>query len=329
MTYSIIVPVYNRPEEIRELLESLTQQTYDQFEVILVDDGSTDRCETIARAFSERLTLSYFWKENSGPGLTRNFGAKKSSNDFFIFFDSDCIIPTHYMETVDQYLEQHDIDAYGGPDRADTSFTYTQKAINYSMTSFLTTGGIRGGNKSIDRFYPRSFNMGISREGFAEVGGFSSMRFGEDVDLSLRLEEADLHSILIEEAYVYHKRRTTLKSFFKQVFNSGIARYNLTRRHPGSLKLVHLLPSAFVLYLATTILLTPFFPELWLPILFALVLFTADSLRTTHNLPVALLSSITSVIQISGYGLGLIWAVIKHQIFKNEELSAFKDTFYD
>ncbi|MDR8390586.1 glycosyltransferase [Aliifodinibius sp. S!AR15-10] len=329
MTYSIIIPVYNRPNEIQELLESLTRQTYTRFEVIVVDDGSTERCNDIADHYKNELTLSYFWKENSGPGLTRNFGAEKSSGEFLIFFDSDCIIPDHYMETVNRFLVKNSIDAYGGPDKADQSFTPIQKAINYSMTSFLTTGGIRGGEKSMDRFYPRSFNMGISSDAFARVGGFSKMRFGEDVDLSLRLEENNLISVLIEEAYVYHKRRTNLKSFFKQVFNSGIARYNLTRRHPGSLKLVHLLPSAFVLYLIAAVLALPFFPSLWLPVLVLLLLFVLDSLRSTHNLGVALLSSVTSIIQISGYGSGLIWAVFKHLFLKRNDLSAFKDTFYD
>ncbi|MFH5831979.1 glycosyltransferase [Halalkalibaculum sp. DA384] len=329
MTYSIIIPVYNRPREIRELLDSLTRQTYTQFEVIVVDDGSSDRCGEIAQSFSDQLTLAYYWKENEGPGPTRNFGARHSSSEFLIFFDSDCIIPDHYMEIVNRFLEQHKVDAYGGPDRAADSFTHLQKAINYSMTSLLTTGGIRGGSNRMDHFYPRSFNMGISRTAFNKVNGFSSMRFGEDIDLSLRLKAHNMRSVLIKEAYVFHKRRTTIKAFFKQVFNSGIARYNLTRRHPGSLKLVHLLPSTFILYLFITIVLTPVFPELWSPILLMPVLFCLDSLRTTHNIPVALLSAATSTVQISGYGLGLIWAVIKHQFLNRDDLAAFKDTFYD
>lgn len=329
MKFSIIIPVYNRPDEVQELLASLTRQSHTPFEVIVVDDGSTARCKKVVEQFTDQLTLSYYWKENSGPGPTRNFGADKSSNEYIIFFDSDCIIPEHYMATVNDYLTQAPVDVFGGPDRAAASFTPIQKAINYSMTSFLTTGGIRGGKKRMDRFYPRSFNMGIKRSVFEEVGGFAEMRFGEDLDLSLRLQERDYSSALIKEAYVYHKRRTNLRSFFKQVFNSGMARYSLTLRHPGSFKLVHLLPSGFVGYLLLAFLCIPILPQLWYPVLFASLLFMGDSLRVTRSLPVALLSAVTSLVQISGYGLGLIWATVKHRVLGKSDLSAFRETFYD
>ena len=239
MKYSIIVPVYNRPDEVDELLQSLTEQTFNDMEVIIVEDGSSQPCENIVHRYAGKLQLRYYTKENSGPGQTRNFGAEHSQGEYLIFLDSDCVLPPDFLKAVDEELKRKDCDAWGGPDRAHASFTNVQKAISYSMTSFLTTGGIRGGKKQMDKkFYPRSFNMGIRRSLYRQLGGFSSMRFGEDIDLSLRIYKSGASCRLFPEAWVWHKRRTDFKKFFKQVHNSGIARINLMKRHPGSLKLV-------------------------------------------------------------------------------------------
>src|SRR5690554_2232708 len=245
--YSIIVPVYNRPDEVQELLESLTNQKLNDFEVIIVEDGSTVPCKEIVDQYSNQLNLKYFTKENTGPGTTRNYGANKASGEYFIYFDSDCIIPEYYLTHVEQELNIHRVDAFGGPDRAHTSFTPIQKAITYSMTSFFTTGGIRGGRERLDKFYPRSFNMGVSRQTFEKTGGFSTLRFGEDIDFSLRIINNGCITRLFPEAFVYHKRRTDFNKFYRQVYNSKIARINLNILHPKTLKIVHTLPSVFVI----------------------------------------------------------------------------------
>ena len=238
MKYSIIVPVYNRPDEVDELLESLTEQTFKDMEVVIVEDGSTKPCESVVHKYAGKLQLRYYTKENSGPGPTRNFAAERSQGEFLIFLDSDCVLPPDFLKEVEAELNRQECDAWGGPDRAHESFTSVQKAISYSMTSFITTGGIRGGKKQMDKkFYPRSFNLGIRRSLYRQLGGFSSMRFGEDIDLSLRIYKSGASCRLFPEAWVWHKRRTDFKKFFKQVHNSGIARINLMKRHPGSLKL--------------------------------------------------------------------------------------------
>lgn len=311
MKFSIIIPVYNRPDELKELLESLSRQTRKNFEIVVVDDGSQKRCEKIVAEFSEQFPISYFWKENSGPAQTRNYAVSRSKHPFVIFLDSDCVVPEQYMEKVTNYIEAHEPDAFGGPDEARSSFTRLQKAINYSMTSFLTTGGIRGGEKQVDTYYPRTFNMGVSRQAFNAINGFSEMRYGEDVDFSMRLHENNYKVALIREAYVYHKRRTDLSAFFWQVFNFGRARYNLSVRHPGSLKPVHLLPSAFAIYILATIALTPLAPLFWIPTILICIIFFLDSLRSNRELLVAMLSVITSCVQIIGYGSGLIWETVR------------------
>ena len=245
MKYSIIVPVYNRPDEVDELLESLCKQSFKDFEVIIVEDGSDVPCKDVCSKYMESLDLKYFMKQNSGPGQSRNYGAERSKGEYLIVLDSDVVLPDGYLQAVEDELLQKPADAFGGPDRAHDSFTDTQKAISYSMTSFFTTGGIRGGKKKLDKFYPRSFNMGIRRDVYMQLGGFSKMRFGEDIDFSIRIFDAGCHCRLFPEAWVWHKRRTDMRKFFRQVYNSGIARINLHKRHPGSMKLVHLLPMVF------------------------------------------------------------------------------------
>ena len=245
MKYSIIVPVYNRPDEVDELLESLCKQSFKDFEVIIVEDGSDVPCKDVCSKYMESLDLKYFMKQNSGPGQSRNYGAERSKGEYLIVLDSDVVLPDGYLQAVEDELQRKPADAFGGPDSAHDSFTDTQKAISYSMTSFFTTGGIRGGKKKLDKFYPRSFNMGIRRDVYMQLGGFSKMRFGEDIDFSIRIFDAGCHCRLFPEAWVWHKRRTDMRKFFRQVYNSGIARINLHKRHPGSMKLVHLLPMVF------------------------------------------------------------------------------------
>ncbi len=251
---SIIIPVYNRPKEIEELLRSLSEQTSKDFEVIVVEDGSTVKCDVIVNSYHDKIDVRYFYKENSGPGQRRNYGYENAKGDYCIFWDSDCILHPYYFEVVQSVLISNYVDAFGGPDKAHNGFTKFQKAINYSMTSFLSTGGIRGGSEKIDKFYPRSFNMGYSREVFNATKGFSNMRFGEDIDMSIRILKYGFKTRLIKDAFVYHKRRTNLCQFYKQVFNSGAARISLSQRHPGSLKLVHMGPALFTIGVAVLLL---------------------------------------------------------------------------
>lgn len=327
---SLVVPVYNRPQEVDELLVSLLQQKDGvDYEVILVEDGSTETCKKQYDHYKLLLPVQYFFKPNSGPGLSRNFGAEKAKGQYIIFLDSDVILPEGYLSAVARFLKNNpDVDAFGGPDRAHKSFTTIQKAINYSMTSFFTTGGIRGGKKRIGAFHPRSFNMGISQKVFQVTKGFSEMRFGEDIDMTLRILEAGFKTALIEDAYVYHKRRSTFKQFFKQIFNSGIARINLSLRHPGTLKLVHTLPVVFTLGCFGLILLTPFFVWAILPlILYALLIFVHASLSES-SLKVGLKAIPASFMQLISYGLGFIIAFWRRIVLKRPEFAAYTRNFY-
>lgn len=245
MKYSIVVPVYNRPDEVDELLDSLTRQRFKDFEVIIVEDGSAVPCKEVCDKYDSRLAIRYFMKSNSGPGQSRNYGVERATGDYVLILDSDVVVPEGYLQAVDEELKREPCEAFGGPDRAADTFTPTQKAISYSMTSFFTTGGIRGGKKKLDKFYPRSFNMGVRRDVYNKLGGFSKMRFGEDIDFSIRIFKAGCRCRLFPGAWVYHKRRTDFRKFWRQVFNSGIARINLYKKYPESLKLVHLLPMVF------------------------------------------------------------------------------------
>lgn len=329
MFFSIVIPVYNRPDEVDELLSSLCEQRYKQFEVVIVEDGSTHDCRSIVEKYRDRLTIHYIEKPNSGPGLSRNVGASEARHDYLIFFDSDCIIPPGYLEEVTRFLTETPVDAYGGPDAAMPAFTTVQKAINYAMTSFLTTGGIRGRRKSLDRFLPRGFNMGVTKAAYNAVGGYRAMRFGEDIDLSLRLLSAGYVTALIPDAHVYHKRRTTYKQFFKQVYNFGIARINLHLLHPGSMKAVHTLPALFVIGMVLLLILSVFYPTLlWVPIGYSLLLFL-DSLFRNRSVKVALHSIIASWIQLIGYGSGFLVAAWKRLVRRKGEFSAFAKKFYE
>lgn len=328
MKYSFIIPVYNRPDEVDELLESLTKQTVRDFEVVVVEDGSSVPCRAIADKYADRLDIHYYDKENSGPGQTRNYGVERAAGKYMLILDSDCILPENYLAAVEAELHGEAADAFGGPDRAHDSFTNVQKAINYAMTSFFTTGGIRGGKKKLDKFYPRSFNMGIRKEVYQSLGGFSKMRFGEDIDFSIRIFKAGYRCRLFPEAWVWHKRRTDLKKFFKQVHNSGIARINLYKKYPESLKPVHLLPALFTSSIAFLLLASLFWKVcLSLPLLFAIIICTDAAIRN-KSLKIGLISVAASFIQLTGYGTGFLYAWWKRCIRKENEFSAFEKNFY-
>ena len=326
--FSVIIPVYNRPDEVRELLESLSKQSLKDFEVLLIEDGSVNRCDTVAQEFDKDLNICYFYKENSGRSLTRNYGMERASGEYLIFFDSDCIIPERYFEIVKARLEEDYVDCFGGPDAAHTSFSNLQKAISYSMTSFFTTGGIRGGKKGMEKFTPRTFNMGFSKEVYKRVGGFKDM-FGEDIDLSLRIQKAGFHTVLIRDAFVYHKRRVSFRSFYRQVSVFGRARVDLYLLHPESLKIVHLLPAAFVLGSLILILLSFFCIWALLPLIVYFLALFFESLVCNHSLRIAGLSVLTSIIQLGGYGIGFLSAFIKKVVFRQTgDLNADLERLY-
>ena len=309
MLFSIIIPVYNRPQEVDELLESLCTQTFNDFEVVVVEDGSTEKCEEVCQKYTDRLTLRYHFKPNSGPGPSRNYGAERSQGEYLIILDSDVIVPADYLAIVKSELDREPCDAFGGPDRAHPSFTPIQKAINYAMTSFFTTGGIRGGAKKLDKFYPRSFNLGIKKSVFEALGGFAPMRYGEDIDLSTRIFANGYSCRLFPEAYVYHKRRVKFSSFFRQVKHSGEARVILKKKYPDTFKLVHLLPAAFVVGNLFLVVMALFHHWLWLaPILLYCLMVFVDSLIKNKDMKVTLLSVPAAYVQLFGYGTGFIKA---------------------
>lgn len=314
--YSIIIPVYNRPNEIEELLESLTQQTYEYFEVVVVEDGSTDRCDHLMARFDDQLKIQYFYKPNTGQGFSRNFGFEKSKGDYLIVFDSDCIVPDHYLQTVNEALDKEPLDAFGGPDMAMDTFTPVQRAISYSMTSFFTTGGIRGGEKRMGVFHPRSFNMGISRQVFKETEGYIITRMGEDIEFSIRIIEKGFKTGLIPDAFVYHKRRTSLGQFFKQLKFFGRARINVSRFYPKEVKLVHVFPLLFFLGLPGVLVLLLLKFEVLSYVgmlcysLFGLLILV-DSWINTKSLWVALISVAAAFTQLTAYGIGFLTEGLK------------------
>lgn len=339
MKYSLIVPVYNRPNEVDELLESLSRQTEKDFEVIIVEDGSSIPCKEVTDKYRQTLPrLLYFAKENSGPSGTRNYAAERANGEYLIFLDSDCVLPEGYIAAVSKELSASDAVCFGGPDRAHASFTPVQKAINYAMTSFFTTGGIRGGKKKLDKFYPRSFNMGIRADVFRTIHGFNTaLRFGEDIDFSTRVIKGGYKTRLFPTAWVWHKRRTDFRKFFKQVCNSGIARITLYLLYPDTLKLVHLLPAIFTIgviaCLVATILAGIFIPGCWwivplIPLFLFAILIGADSTRQNKSLKVGLLSIPAAYIQLTGYGSGFLRAWWKRLILKKGNFTVFEKNFY-
>ncbi|MCM1519657.1 MAG: glycosyltransferase [Lachnoclostridium sp.] len=307
--FSIIVPVYNRIDEVRDLLDSLEHQSVKNFEVVIVEDGSTAPCREVAESYAPRLDVSYHYKSNEGRSIARNYGLERARGSYFIFFDSDCVIPPDYFKVLTQKIEELHPDCFGGPDAAHESFSNTQKAINFAMTSFLTTGGIRGGKVSMEKFVPRTFNMGYSREVYERVGGFREM-FSEDIDMSTRIRNAGFTLTLIPEAFVYHKRRIDFKKFFRQVHVFGMSRITLKLLYPGSMKLVHTLPALAVI-IGIALLVLSIFDWRWLlPLVIYLAAIFAAALVSSRSLSVAVRAIPASVIQITGYGTGFLRAYI-------------------
>jgi glycosyltransferase involved in cell wall biosynthesis len=314
-TYSVIVPVYNRPEEINELLQSLTRQSYKDFEVVVVEDGSTLPCQDVVMQYGTVLSIQYLTKPNSGPGPSRNAGFAIAKGQYFVVFDSDCIIPPQYLATVDQALKHEHWDAWGGPDKAHQDFTLLQKAMAYTMSSVLTTGGIRGGKKHLGWFQPRSFNMGMSRGTYERTQGFRFDRFAEDIELSIRMKRAGLHVGLIADAFVYHKRRTNLQQFFKQVFNFGKGRVLIGKLYPHEVKLTHWFPFLFTFGIVSWLAASLFAPFLFsIGAVFFSVYLLAILIHGTftyQNLFVGVLSVPAAFIQLTGYGCGFISEKLK------------------
>jgi glycosyltransferase involved in cell wall biosynthesis len=320
MFFSIIIPLYNRPQEIDELLHTLTQQTYSKFEVLVIEDGSTIDAKNIVDSYADRLDIKYFFKENGGQGFARNFGFEQAKGDYFVVFDSDCLIPIDYLEIVKNYLLEHQLDAYGGPDGAHPSFTPMQKAISYSMTSPFTTGGIRGNKKHIGQFHPRSFNMGISREVWERTGGFILTRLGEDIEFSIRIQSMGFKIGLIPKAIVFHKRRTDLMQFYKQLHFFGRARINIYKHFPSELKIVHFFPALFTLFLMLSLILNAISNPLaelsnTLIAIFILLIFF-HSWKVNKSAKVAFLSIAAAFVQLTAYGIGFMQDFWKRIILK-------------
>jgi glycosyltransferase involved in cell wall biosynthesis len=318
MFFSIIIPLYNRPQEIKELLETLTLQTYRDFEVLVIEDGSVNDAEAIVNTFTDKLNLRYFKKQNEGQGFTRNFGFERAKGDYFVIFDSDCLIPPAYLEIVNNSLTTNYLDAYGGPDGAHDSFTPTQKAISYSMTSPFTTGGIRGNKKGIGQFHPRSFNMGVSRQAWEKAGGFIITRLGEDIEYSIRIHSLGFKIGLIPDAIVFHKRRTNFYQFYKQLHFFGRARINISKFFPQELKLVHFFPAAFTVGVILTIILNLFGSVLapvgnFILLIFTLLIFF-HAWWKNKSLKIAFLSIIAAFTQLIAYGLGFIQDFWKRKV---------------
>ena len=311
-----------------ELLAGLVNQKIKDFEVVIVEDGSQNPCKDVVERYKDRLDICYLWKENGGPSAARNMGVEACHGEYVLILDSDCVIPEGYLTAVEAELDREPCDAFGGPDRANAAFTPLQKAVNYTMTSFFTTGGIRGGKKKLDKFYPRSFNMGMQTSVYKQLGGFSDMRFGEDIDLSYRVFENGYSCRLFPDAWVWHKRRTDFRKFFRQVVNSGIARINLTKRHPGTLKLVHMLPAVFTLGVIVLLLASLFWVYALIPLLFyALLIFCGATIQEKSFL-VGVLAIPAAFVQLGGYGLGFLWAWWRRCIMREGEFGAFKKNFY-
>lgn len=311
--FSVVIPVYNRPDEVADLLDSLQRQSCRDFEVIIVEDGSTVTCRSQCEAAAAGgLDVRYFFKSNEGRSPARNYGMDRARGEWLVFFDSDCVIPSDYFEHLGLELDKHpDIDCYGGPDAAHSSFTSTQKAINHAMTSVLTTGGIRGG-KNIDptKFVPRTFNMGFRREVYDKVGGFREM-FSEDIDMSTRIREAGFRTLLLPDCAVYHKRRVNFAKFFRQVHVFGMSRITLELIYPGSMKVVHALPAVAVIAGVIMFVLGLVWSWWWfVPLIIYLLAVFAAALVSTRSAAVSALAVPASVVQIAGYGTGFLRAYI-------------------
>ena len=330
MYFSIIIPVYNRPDEIEELLQSLVSLNYNQtFEVVIVEDGSTENCKSVVEQFTNKLSISYYYKNNSGPGDSRNYGMQNAKGDYFIIFDSDCIIPPNYLTEVENELNKNYVDCFGGPDKALKSFSRIQRAINFAMTSFLTTGGIRGGSEKIAKFQPRSFNMGISKKAFLESKGFGNIHPGEDPDLSIRLWKLGYKTRLFSNAFVYHKRRIDWEKFSIQVTKFGKARPILNSWYPEYSKITFWFPSLFVLGFMFSIIALILLYEIFLQVYFAyfVLLFIVSSIQN-KSIIIGYYSVIATFKQFFGYGFGFLESFFKISILKQKPEIAFPELFF-
>ncbi|HMC01255.1 MAG TPA: glycosyltransferase [Flavobacteriaceae bacterium] len=329
--FSFIIPVYNRPEEVKELLESFVDLNTDKlFEIVIVEDGSTISSKSSVEAYQSKLNISYYFKENSGPGDSRNFGMQKAKGNYFIILDSDCILPKEYLNNVISALNEHYVDCFGGPDAAHSSFTNLQKAINFAMTSFINTGGVRGSRQSVNEFQPRSFNMGISKAAFEASKGFGRIHPGEDPDLSIRLKKLGFKTKLIPNAIVFHKRRISWSKFYKQVYKFGLARGILNKWHPETKKITYWFPSVFfIMFMISLVCWLLNFK--WLLIGFAIYFVTAFtiSLISNKNIIVALLSVIAIGIQFLGYGYGFLKSTFFVGVLNNNPEEQFPNLFFN
>ncbi|MEM0932405.1 MAG: glycosyltransferase [Bacteroidota bacterium] len=327
---SLIIPVFNRPDEIRELLESLLKQRFQgMYEVVIIEDGSTQDSAEVVNQFSDALQITYFSKSNTGPGDSRNYGMHRAEGNYYIVLDSDCILPPNYLEEVVHELNRDFVHCFGGPDAADVSFSKVQKAINYTMTSFWTTGGIRGGKHSVDKFQPRSFNMGISQEAFEKTGGFGQIHPGEDPDLTFRIWQAGFKTRLFQNAFVYHKRRINWNTFYNQVHKFGLVRPILNKWHPKTARLTYWFPSLFLAGLLVSIVL--FFNGVAVPIVGYLIYFLllfVDSLVRNKDFIVALLSVFAALVQFFGYGSGFLKSTLLINFSDKEPDKLFPKLFF-
>ena len=327
---SLVVPVYNRPDEIHELLDSLTQQDFKKkYEIVIVEDGSTESSEAIVNTYASQLNISYFFKPNSGPGDSRNYGMKRAWGNYFIILDSDVILPSHYLSTIDKFLSENYLDCFGGADAAHESFTDLQKAINYVMTSFFTTGGIRGGKVKVQKFEPRSFNMGISKEAFEVTKGFSKIHPGEDPDLSQRIVNKGFTTGFLPDAYVYHKRRISWEKFHTQVKKFGLVRPILTKWHPVTAKLTFWFPTLFVLFTALSLLGGIFVsPTALIPLGSYLLLLFVHSTILNKSIKVGFLSIYAVFIQFFGYGLAFLKSTFYIRLLNRNPETQFPKLFF-
>ncbi len=328
--YSFVIPVYNRPQEVKELLESFLVLSFkESFEIVIVEDGSTQSSKEIVEAFSNKLHISYYYKANSGPGDSRNYGMQKAKGNYYIILDSDCLLPSHYLETVDYFLENTYVDCYGGADAAHTNFTPLQKAINYTMTSFFTTGGIRGSKKSVNTFEPRSFNMGISEKAFIKTGGFSKIHPGEDPDLSQRIVKSGFKTVFIPDAYVFHKRRISWSKFYTQVKKFGMVRPILNKWHPNAAKITFWFPTLFVFFSILSVgfglLVSPLF---LIPLLVYLVVLFVDAAVQNKSVLIAFMVIWAVFIQFFGYGLAFLKSTFYISVLGRDPEQQFPNLFF-
>lgn len=340
---SLVVPVYNRPDEVQELLSSLNNQDYsNNFEVVIVEDGSLNKCEHICEQFKDSLNIVYLFKSNSGPGDSRNYGMRRATGNYFLLVDSDCVLPSSYLTEVFNELKHKPVDFFGGPDGADSNFSDLQKAISFSMTSWVTTGGIRGSQRALTKFEPRSFNMGLSQKAFEASKGFSNIHPGEDPDLSIRLHQLGFQSRFFPKALVFHKRRINLKSFYTQVYKFGSVRPILSYWHKSSFRITHLFPSLFILVVLGCLVMTilnfsggsviteinTFYLFLLSTIgLYHLTVFTKAFVEF-KNLKLTFMSILAMWIQFYGYGYGYIRSSIYLKLSRKNPEEILPEFFF-